>query len=73
LLFGAVSLPAGTMNGIVLATRATVRDPFSAPEPIVTSESSGEWLSPTISEDCRSLYVVHLPSSAPRGVEVFER
>lgn len=68
-----LSLYGAIMDGIVLATRASVDDPFSALSPIVEPGDSGQWVSPTISEDCRSLYAVNLSSSEPRGVYVFER
>lgn len=66
-LFGTV------LNTVVLATRANVGDAFSAPNEVVPPPGVGQWISATISEDCRSLYAVRQTSSAPLTVEVFER
>jgi hypothetical protein len=66
-----LSLFGSVMGSIVLATRPTVHDPFSTAETIIAGATSGEWISPTISEDCRSLYAVRQLS--PLALHVFER
>lgn len=65
-----LSLFGSLMGAIVLATRASVHDPFSTAEPILGPPAGGQWISATVSEDCRSLYAVR---QAQLTVEVFTR
>ena len=68
-LFGA--LGAGFNEGLTLATRANVDEPFAPLDSSLTSDPGGNWVSPAISEDCRSLYAVR--RSPHYTVEVFAR
>ncbi|HWP05707.1 MAG TPA: hypothetical protein VNN72_08195 [Polyangiaceae bacterium] len=62
----------GSVDGaIVVATRSTTHDAFSIADPIIAPPDSGEWISATISEDCRSLYAVRQTPGVT--LEVFER
>jgi hypothetical protein len=64
----------GNQGGAIsVATRASVHDAFSLPEVIIPAPESGDWVSVTVSENCRSLYAVMMASSEPRTVQVFER
>jgi hypothetical protein len=62
-----LALFASYMGGIVVATRASASDSFTFGDFIVPS---GEYVSPAISEDCRSLYAVR---QVPGVLEVFVR
>lgn len=62
----------GSINGaIVVATRLDTNDSFSLAETVVAAPGSGQWISATISEDCRSLYAVR--QSPGVTLHVFER
>jgi hypothetical protein len=62
-----LTLFAGYTGGIIVATRTRVSDPFTYGDFVV---SGGDYVSPAISEDCRSLYAVR---QLPGVLEVFTR
>jgi len=72
-----LSLFVGMAGQVLVATRTALGEPFTTLDPVLTpADSMTIWSSATISEDCRSLYAIHVVSDnggSRRTLEVVTR